>query len=409
MKKLYPVIIASLIIIVAIPPLKSSAQCNCAPAVPATPITYVDTVLPTQASKSPFSFPQFNPTIGQLSCVEFNDTASIVVTTFVRNTDTTAGQTYIFQTSITLAVVGPQNSGPFDWLATYRLTNKDYGPVFLDQDMIDLHPPQPRLPGDSATFGPDTIVNNAIGAASPPDLTPFIGMGNVNFSANLSGGATAALGGVNYQAGIKSNTWGTFRLTYYWCPAVVLASTITNFMAIKSGNGILLKWIEQNEQTNTSYEIEYSKDGSSYMPVGTIQSISPAGKVNVPYQFQYPLTPSDAGKIYFRVKRTDELGKATYTPIKEVDLGTLGISGYQVYPNPVQNTVMLEFDAMQTASFIVSLINTTGQVIQQKQVVLSGGNQIRFDLNRQPAAGLYYLQAVDQTHNQQYVTKVFIK
>jgi hypothetical protein len=189
----------------------------------------------------------------------------------------------------------------------------------------------------------------------------------------------------------------------------LLAASINNFAVVKSGSGVLLKWVEQNEQYNVAYEIEYSRDGSSYLPVGNIASTVAHGTAEVPYQFQYGLDGSVSGKIYFRIKRTDELGKATYTPIKSVDLNALGISGYQVYPNPVHNTVMLEFDALQTADFIVSLVSTSGQVIQQKQVMLSGGNQIRLDLKQQPATGLYYLRADDQTHHQQYITKVLIK
>ena len=53
---------------------------------------------------------------------------------------------------------------------------------------------------------------------------------------------------------------------------------------------------------------------------------------------------------------------------------------------------MLEFDAMQNAGFMVSLVSVSGQVIEQKQVVLSGSNQIRLDLKHQPATGLYYLK-----------------
>lgn len=409
MTKFYPVIIAAMSFIVAFFPPASFAQCNCAPSVAATPITYLDSVIPTQASNTIFSFPQFDPSIGQLQCIQFNDTVSVVVTTFARNTDTTAGHTYVFQTTLSNAVNGPQNSGPFDWLATFQLANRTYGPIFLDQDLIDKNPPLPRLPGDSTTFGPDTLLNNAVGSGSPPNLNPFIGVGTVDFNTALSGGATAVVGGINYLAGIKSNSWGKFRLTYYWCPAALLATSITNFMVIKSGSGMLLKWVEQNEQSNVTYEIEYSKDGSSYLPVGYTQSGTAGENKAVSYQYTYALNSGDAGKLFFRIKRTDAQGRVTYTPIKMVDLSALGIAGYQVYPNPVQNTVMLEFDALQTGNFIVSLVNTTGQVIQQKQVLLSGGNQIRFDLDRHPASGLYYLQATDQTHNQQYITKVLIK
>jgi hypothetical protein len=410
MNKLYPLLFVSFIFFAGIVPLKIFAQCNCDPITPATPITYLDTVLATQASHTIFSFPKFDPSIGTLSCISFNDTVSVVVTTIARNTDTTVGHNYVFQTTVSDVVSGPRNSGPFNWLASFKVANNSYGPVFLDQDLRDKIPPQPPLPGDSVVFGPDTLINNAIGAGSPPDITPFIGAsGTVDFAIDLSGGAPAIVGGLNYVSGIQSNSWGAFRLTYYWCPALVLATNINNFTAFKKGKNIQLQWQTQNEENGSSYEIEYSRDGSHYMPVGNLQAAFSEGDVAASYQFLYGISASDAGRLYFRVKHTAASGKATYTVIKSVNLEAAGMAGYQVYPNPVKNTVMFEFDEVQTGSFIVSLISTAGQVIQQKQVTLTGNNQIRLDLTSPPATGLYYLQARDQTHNQQYITKILIR
>jgi hypothetical protein len=410
MKQIYTSLFALVLFFSISIPLSSSAQCVCSGGAPATALTYLDSVLPTQASSTIFSFPKFDPTIGTLSCISFNDTVSVVVTTAARNTDTTDGHIYIFQTTISNAVTGPSATGPNNWLVTFASSNQTYGPIYLDTDKIDLHPPQPRLPDDSTTFGPDTLINNVIGAGSSTTVAPFLGStGTVNFTTSLTGGAIATFGGVNYSTGIKSNSWGAFRLTYYWCPTILLAENIINFTAIKKNNYVQLQWITENEQSGFTYEIEYSKDGSSYSPVGYEQSGSEVPNVNQPYQYQYTLNNSDAAIVYFRIKRTGADGKSTYTVIRSINLNGETVSaGMQVYPNPVRNSVIFSFDEIQNANFSIQLVNTAGQIIQQNAVTVSGNNQIRLNLTSAPARGLYYLYAKDLTHNQQYITKVLI-
>jgi Secretion system C-terminal sorting domain len=409
MKQIYPPLLAFVIAFTIFIPLKISAQCICSGGSPATPLTYLDTVLATQASSTSFSFPQFNPSVGTLACISFNDTVSVVVTTAARNTDTTVGHTYIFQTNISDAVVGPDDSGPTDWLVSYNSNNKTYGPIYLDTDKIDRVPPQPRLPDDSTTFGPDTLLNNVVGAGSTTNVASYLGTGTVSFITELTGSAGATFGGTNYSTGIKSNSWGTFRLSYYWCPTILLAENIINFTAANKSGDVQLQWITENEQSGVTYEIEVSRDQASYSPIGYLQSGSDQTSVNEPYHFQYPLSTGTAGVLYFRVKRIAANGTATYTVIKSINLNTGEASaGMQVYPNPVKNTVIFAFDEIQNANFSFQLVNTAGQIIQRNAMTLSGTNQVKLDLTSNPARGLYYLYAKDLTHNQQYITKVII-
>src|SRR5580658_595522 len=229
--------------------LDGYGQCVCSGGSPATALSYEDTILATQASNSLFTFPKFDPSVGTLSCISFTDTVSVMVTTAARNTDTTMGHNYVFQTNITDAVYGPSDSGPFDWLATYGNTVKNYGPVYLDTDKIDLHPPQPRLPDDSVTFGPDTLINNLITTGTTTNVAEYLGAtGTVTFENSLTGYAGAIIGGTNYIAGIKSNSWGTFRLTYYWCPTILLAENIINFTALRKDGSVQLQWTTEHEQ-----------------------------------------------------------------------------------------------------------------------------------------------------------------
>ncbi|HLX90271.1 MAG TPA: choice-of-anchor E domain-containing protein [Puia sp.] len=410
MKKLYTSLYALVLLFSISIPLDLEAQCTCSGGAAATPLAYEDTVLPTQASNIFFTFPQFDPAAGTLTCVDFYDTVNVAATTAARNTDTTKAPTYEFQTTISAAVSGPSSSGPYNWIPTLATANRIYGPVVLDTDKIDLHPPQPRLPGDSVTFGPDTLINNVIDSATTASVAPYLGTGTVSFQMGLTGFSGALVGGVNYVTSIKANSWGTFKLVYYWCPTILLAENIINFTAVRKNNYVQLQWVTENEQSGFSYEIEYSADGKSYSPAGYEQSPEDVADPNQSYQYQYALNSNNPAVIYFRVKRIAPDGTATYTVIKSVNINGDGPAGggMQVYPNPARNSIVFAFDDIQNGNFAIQLLNTAGQLIQENTMTISGSNQLRLVLESQPARGLYFLVAKDLTHNQQYISKILV-
>lgn len=382
----------------------ANAQCaTCWDGSTPTAITYYVSVAPTQASNNPFSFPKFDPSVGTLSCIRFFDTVSIVTTTSVRNTDTTSGHNYIFQATVSESVNGPRNSGPFNWLATYASTNKSYGPVWLDKDTT------PRLPGDSISFGPDTLLNNVIGAGTPPDMAPFIGAGTVNFSADLSGGVSSTAGGINYTGGIKSNAWGSFRLTYYWCPAAPLGVDITGFTALKSGSSVLLQWGGLNEQAGDSYTVEYSTDGIHFTTINVLPAYAKAPGQAAIYRFQYPVPANDGKEVYFRIKKTDAGNKTSYSPTKAIRLNDDAAANYQIYPNPSSRLVYVEWQSLLSGPIQVTVTNVTGQQVFNNVFRFSGSNMLHFELPATVGQGNYYLMVKDPVNHIQRSTHLVIR
>src|SRR5258708_5225834 len=221
----------------------------------ATPVSFYASFPSTNANSTTVSLPKFNPAIGTLSCLSFEDTVSGITTTPVKNIGSTST---IFKFLLTVAddLEGPAGGG-------ISITNnyaKAYGPDTLTAI---------GNPGDTVTYGPDALIDNEIGFASTnTGLAPYLGAGNVNFTYSLSGGLVSLKGGLNYTDSIKTNYWGSFKLTYYWCPATILSTTITDFTATPSNGAVDLQWLTTNQQPNTQYEIQISKDGKGFYPVG---------------------------------------------------------------------------------------------------------------------------------------------
>ena len=126
MNRVYPYVFA-IFLLMANAPRLAIAQCNCSAGVPATPITYLDSFAPTNASSMNLSFPQFNPAIGTLSCLSVWDTASGITTTSALNKDLFDSVVYEFQLTLSSQLKGPAGGG----INITHSYNKIYGPDTL--------------------------------------------------------------------------------------------------------------------------------------------------------------------------------------------------------------------------------------------------------------------------------------
>ncbi|HEX4849341.1 MAG TPA: choice-of-anchor E domain-containing protein [Puia sp.] len=396
MKHVYLWSIVGLAFIVAFFPQSSSAQCTCSGGVPATPVSYGATVAMTKASSLNFVLPQFDPSIGTLTCIRMRDTLSCTTTSFALNSGPDSAA---FQFLLTLfsKVNGPGFNTSHTFTRTYPYVNG-----------YDTLAPY-GMPGYTRTYGPDVISSNFPGTASFGGNPAYLGTGTVTLTYSISGGLIVADGPANDTTGITTTIGGKIWLTYYWCPATPLASLINNFSAIKRDKFIELQWLAANDQTNVNYEIEYSKDGNEYLPVGNVPSATHAAGTVTQYQYQYFPSAADVGELYFRIKRIDADGNILYSMIKVVDMSAMARIGIQTYPNPVVNTITVQFDQNQNGNYLLELVNTTGQIMQQRSIVMSGTSVTKFDIAGHLPKGVYFLRAKDIKGDKQYVTKVLVQ
>ena len=115
------------------------------------------------------------------------------------------------------------------------------------------------------------------------------------------------------------------------------------------------------------------------------------------------------GELYFRIERIDPQGNIVYSVIKMVDLEQADQRpGIQIYPNPVAQNITVQFDELQTGNVSLELVNTMGQIIQRTQVQMSGNGVANMNLLNKPARGIYFLRALNQANNRQFLTKVIV-
>jgi hypothetical protein len=399
----------------SINPYSLFSQCTCSGGLPATAIEQTVTIAPSKVSTLNFTFQQFDPSIGNLSCVTLYDTITGSSVTGVRNTaargipkdwdeskngpyvpgppiaeDSIA---YLFQLTLVNLVSGPGIDISDVFLRTYgRDTLSYYG-----------------TPGDTITYGPENIITNPNGIGKTGGNAAYLGNGTVSFTYSINGGLITLQGGSNYRQEITTEIGGKLKLVYYWCPAIPLGSTIKSFTVFKKDGTVSLQWLATNDQSDITYEIQYSQDGESWADAGTVPAGSaPAGTV-AEYQYQYHPAATDVGEIFFRIKRSDGQGNISYSEVKVINLQQADqLPGIRIYPNPVSDRVTVQFDEAQTGTFRLELINTTGQVVQQSLVQLTGNRLAAMELSGRPARGIYFLRARDTVRNRQFLAKVIV-
>jgi hypothetical protein len=266
-------------------------------------------------------------------------------------------------------------------------------------------------PDDTITYGPDNVLNGISGTKNFSANPAYLGSGNISLSYSISGGLTTTEGGLNYVQKVQTTYWGDFTLTYYWCPATPLAISIEDFTATPQGHSILLQWLANINPNNSNYEIQVSTDGKNFTRLTETTADPDATGLTAKYQYQYNPDQADVDKLYFRIRETTAMGKTGYSQVLVVNRnGTTGAAfiSYQVYPNPVANSLTFRFNSAQNGRFRLELINTAGQVVRQKAVTLTGISEIGMDLSPKPVKGLYFLRTTDLTHDRRYTSKVYV-
>jgi hypothetical protein len=387
MKHLYTLLFALSFFV----PQSILAQCACSGGEKPDSIVYNYTLASTTSPIVHVSFPKFDPAIGTLTCLTYNDTINAISTTNVKNVDS-SDQEYRFRLTVTNSLSAPGiNINDF--------VDKYYGPDSL------------RAAGsgvDSITYGPDTTFNNLVHQITKTSgLASYMGSGVVFFNYNINGGLISLSGGLNFSQMIRTTRWGKFKLTYYWCPNALLASPLKNFTVNHKDETVHLSWTSDN-QSNT-YEIEISTDGKNFTSVGQANEAATASGASAKYQYQYNLDQATAGTVYFRIKSTDETGKVTWSEVKRITVGNQEDIIQNIFPNPAVNSVQVKFGENIFGALDVSLVNSVGQTVFSKRYNMERSNQLNVTWPNKLTPGVYYLKARNVKTQSETISRLIVK
>ena len=155
-----------------------------------------------------------------------------------------------------------------------------------------------------------------------------------------------------------------------------LPVVLMSFDAVKSSNGVAIKWSTQQEFNTQVFHIERSTNGLVYTKIGSVLA-SGTSTVTNNYSFNDP-TPVN-GIVYYRVRIYDLDGKMGLTTVKALRGSVSGVK-VGVYPNPALSFTNIVTNNSSANPFTVSVYNQQGMLVGSQAP--NTGNAIQIDLSR---------------------------
>ena len=238
--------------------------------------------------------------------------------------------------------------------------------------------------GDAATHsgggggGAGTIVFSGTQPASPVTAQTNAGSGGYNNSGHTS------------QA--QSGTAGNGILTGNATP---LPIQLAAFKGQAEGTKNKLQWVTMSEENNDYFTLERSKDASIFTAFTKVEG---AGNSSVRIDYSaYDNEPYD-GITYYRLKQTDYNGKYTYSPTIAIENGLDKISVNNVYPNPANTILNLDFTSPLQGEITIKVLAYTGQMVKNEiQNVAAGTSVLKTDLSNLERGIYFVVVSFDKT------------
>jgi hypothetical protein len=365
------------------------AQCSCASgAVPDT-VTYTANVPNLSGPSTSIYFPKLDPGVGTLVCVSLTGTVNTIQSLRFTNRELIEVPDYQIDFARTTKITGPGISKSAFW-------DQSFGPFALAGN--------PGLSADSTILiGPDTPFNNTILSAVTSNVVPYQGIsGNVQFVYSNTGSATVVQGSNNYAMNISTVVSAKFKLIYYVCGKILLPNLFSNIQLTKDSKNILLRWSTLNDDLQSSYLVEVSKNGKDYEKYAKFAAI---GNQVSDYSSIYPKTHSDLGKLYFRIAVLKADGSIKgYSSVKIIQSEDVSTNNFQIYPNPIRQDFNLVFNTPVSGAMKIDLYAINGVLMESNLYKSLKQYNIPIQLKRQYVGGQYILRLTNTT-TQETVTK----
>jgi Leucine-rich repeat (LRR) protein len=205
---------------------------------------------------------------------------------------------------------------------------------------------------------------------------------------------TATDNGTQYAAVFSTACFGSAAMQ----PITVNVSTLPLPVELKSFTGTVqvgvnkLAWETAMQSKLSHFDVERSENGrDNWTKLGKVAAQKDS-KVALFYAFDdiQPLSVS-----YYRLIAVDLDGTFKYSKTLALTQKTVKLNIEKLYPNPVGNTLQVNFNAPQSSSLTMTLVDVLGRVVQTKILSAKEGNNIEmFDLSEVPN-GVYFFSLND--------------
>lgn len=164
---------------------------------------------------------------------------------------------------------------------------------------------------------------------------------------------------------------------------------LTAFFALKTEDGVLLKWTTATETNNSGFMVERSSDKINFIELAFVNGRGTTTELN---DYEYVDNLSAIGKYYYRLKQIDFDGSFNYSNIVETEVEDPQVFNLsQNYPNPFNPSTMIKFSLPVDSYVKIDLYNALGEKVDEltDRDYSIGNHEINFDASK-ISNGVYY-------------------
>lgn len=177
----------------------------------------------------------------------------------------------------------------------------------------------------------------------------------------------------NFDLPTKTFTWENLTTFSEFTAAgdgSPLPVELLNFSADVAGNTVVLNWTTASEINNDYFTVERSVDALNFMPIGTVDG---AGNSSLTRNYQLIDANPLPGVSYYRLRQTDFNGDFELFGPVAVNFSGSSVTGVSLFPNPTNEFSHVMINGDQSGKGWVRVIDITGRIISNYQVVLEKG------------------------------------
>ena len=172
----------------------------------------------------------------------------------------------------------------------------------------------------------------------------------------------------------------------------ILPVKLTQFRAVSAGEAVQLNWATAQELNNKGFEILRSKDGVQFEKIGWVDG---NGTTSTAQRYTFKDNAPFAGRNFYRLRQLDIDNTPALSDIVAVTMKkAISLS---IAPNPVDNTLYIEFDEKNTTS--VRILDLQGRV-QWKSNGQSTSSLLTVPVQHL-TKGIYMVEVTDKQGNRQ--------
>lgn len=184
-----------------------------------------------------------------------------------------------------------------------------------------------------------------------------------------------------------------------------LPITLLEFKGQQQHTTINLSWKTSHEENFNRFEVEKSRDGITFEPIGLVFPWENANHIDYVFSDKN-VSP---GNNYYRLKMIDKDASYKYSNILLFSVQQTAGAKVMIAPNPVVNKICVQLTGLSENAYRLELSNVTGQKFVEKTINITRYSQTEYLMRTASMTpGIYFLTIFDKNFRKVATNRVIV-